>query len=76
MPQFPPTYTPASDDEELERLKELIAEAEELCIEYQAEMYSEAQRSHEKIELLSRELEEMKERPANRAEQLPIVFGG
>ncbi|HTS26589.1 MAG TPA: hypothetical protein VMH81_12000 [Bryobacteraceae bacterium] len=66
MPQFPPTYTPASDDEELERLKELIAEAEELCIEYQAEMYSEAQRSHEKIELLSRELEEMKERRANR----------
>jgi len=72
MPQFPPTYTPASGDEELERLKEPA----ELCIEYQAEMYSEAQRSHEKIELLSRELEEMKERPANRAEQLPIVFGG
>lgn len=61
MSQFPPTYTPASGDEELERLKELIAEAEELCIEYQVEMYCEAQRSQGKIELLSRELEEMKE---------------
>ena len=66
MSQLPPTYTPASGDEELERLKELIAEAEELCIEYQVEMYCEAQRSQEKIELLSRELEEMKARRAAR----------
>lgn len=60
------TYTPASGEEELERLKELIAEVEELCIEYQVEMYCDAQRCQWKIELLSKELEEMKERRANR----------
>jgi uncharacterized protein YecE (DUF72 family) len=65
MFQFPPTFTPAGD-EELERLQELIAEAEELCIQFQVEMYCEAQRSQGKIELLSKELEEMKERRANR----------
>jgi len=67
MSRFPPTYTSASGDEELERLKELIAEAEELCIEFQVEMYCEAQRSQGKIELLTRELEEMKERRAERS---------
>ena len=72
MSRFPSTYTPASGDEELERLKELIAEAEELCIEFQVEMYCEAQRSQGKIELLSKELEEMKERRANRASQLGL----
>jgi hypothetical protein len=60
MSHFPPTYTPASGDEELERLQELIAEGKELCIEFQIEMYCEAQRSQGKIELLSKELEEMK----------------
>ena len=69
MSRFPPTYTPAAGDEELERLKELIAEAEELCIEYQVEIYCEAQRSQWNFELLSRELEEMKERRAKRTAQ-------
>jgi predicted nuclease with TOPRIM domain len=74
MSQFPPKYTPAAGDEELERLKELIAEAEELCIEYQVEMYYEAQRSQGKIELLSKELAEIKERRAKRLDIMP--FGG
>jgi hypothetical protein len=69
--QLPQTYTPASGDEELERLQELIAEAEELCIQFQVETYSEAQRSQGKIELLSKELEEMKERRSNRAAPQP-----
>ncbi len=67
MSHFPLTYTAAAGDEELERLQELIAEAEELCIVYLVEMYCEAQRSQGKIELLSRELEEMRERRENRA---------
>jgi hypothetical protein len=66
MSGVPPTYSPASGDEELERLKELIAEAEELCIEFQVEMYCEAQRSQGKIDVLFKELEEMKERRAMR----------
>jgi hypothetical protein len=57
MSQLPPTYTTAADHEELERLKELIAEAEDLCIEYQVEIYCEAQRAEKKFELLSKELE-------------------
>ena len=74
--QFPPTYTPASGDEELERLKELIAQVEELCVEYQVEMYCEAQRCQGRIELLSKELQEMKDRRANRNhEQLPVQAG-
>jgi hypothetical protein len=71
MSQFPPTYTPASGDEELERLKELIAEAEEFCIEYQVEIYCEAQRSPGRIELLSKELQEMKDRREKRAAPQP-----
>ena len=71
MSPLPPTYTPASGDEELERLNELIAEAEELCIEFQVEMYCEAQRAQGRIELLSKELQKIKDRRAKRAAREP-----
>jgi len=71
MSPLPPTYKPASGDEEIERLKELIAEAEELCIEFQVKMYREAQLSQGGIELLSKELQEMQELRTKRAAPQP-----
>jgi hypothetical protein len=54
MSQFQPTHTPASDDEELEHLKELLAEAEELCLVLALQKHLEAQRAERELERLSK----------------------
>jgi hypothetical protein len=66
MSQLPPTYTPDSRDEELENLKELLAEAEEACLLLAFHKHLELQRIQKKIELLSRERQEEEERRAKR----------
>ena len=55
MSQFPPTYTPTSGDDELEYLKELLAEAEEVCLVLALEKHLEAQRAARELERLSKE---------------------
>jgi sugar phosphate isomerase/epimerase len=55
MSQLPPTYTPASGDEELEHLKELLAEAEELCLMLALEKHLAAQRAERELERISKE---------------------
>jgi hypothetical protein len=44
MSRLPPTDPPASADEELESLKELLAEVEEMCLVLALEKHLEAQR--------------------------------
>src|SRR5690349_7963497 len=69
MSQFPPTYTPASDGEELEHLKELLAEAEEVCLALVLKKHLEAQRIERRVELLSKELQGIAKRLARPSER-------
>jgi hypothetical protein len=53
--------------DELEKLKELLAEAEDLCIEFAGEMRMEAQRVAWELQWLSKEIR--KEQAAKQAAQ-------
>jgi hypothetical protein len=61
----------AHPDEELEHLKELLAEAEEQCLMLALEKHLEAQRAFQETQMLSKELEEMKERQLEKASAQP-----
>ena len=54
MSQLPP-HTSTSGNVELEHLKELLAEAEEMCLVLALEKHLEAQRAARRLELISKE---------------------
>jgi hypothetical protein len=60
MSQFPRNYTTDSGDEKLEHLKELLAEAEEMCLVLALEKHLEAQRAARDLERISRETGEQR----------------
>jgi hypothetical protein len=57
------------EDQHLEELKEVLVEAEDLCIEFAIAMRREAHRSYRKIERLSKELDDLAARRAERTKQ-------
>jgi hypothetical protein len=71
-PQNRYTTTPRMSqpgDQQLEELKEILAEAEDLCIEFAIAMRREAQRSWPEVERLSKELDDLAARRAERTKQ-------
>jgi len=68
MSSIPPIYTAASGDEELEHLKELLAEAEETCLVLALEKHLEARQAGKEAELFSRATCQIKIRSTSSSE--------